>query len=231
MNKDALYTLQPWRIRNPPHAGDSPIFAGSPDNFVCPSSELGRQSPDSVITADPQVKGASQGALHYRCNAGSPVAYLADGSIEDLWNRCTYYSDRSCWYTTNGVVYPNSKVRFGDVTDGASNTIMLGETSSAEGRPLVPDRWAGIHPWTWGYYYYGSDAAGWLMLDHKAVTYPIGYTGTFLTSETPFTSAHAGRGAHLGFCDGSVRFFSPETSLDVLQRLATRAYDEVAAVP
>jgi len=221
-----LIHRQPWRISNPPHNGGSPVYATCPPSFACPSSELGLTSPDAVPSnADPQVKASQQGALHYRCNAGSPVAFNADGTQTELWIKGTF--SRAAWYTDTGVVYPNSQVNFKDIVDGSSNTILMGETSSAFGRELVPAYWAGIHPWTWGYYYYNSDAAGWLMIDHKAVTYPIGYTGTFFTSETPYTSAHSGGGANLSFCDGSVRYFSPETPVDVLQRLATRGNDEI----
>ena len=97
-----------------------------------------------------------------------------------------------------------------------------------------PSGWAGIQPWTFGYYYYGTatnDAQGWLMIDHKALTYPIGFVGGTYTNETPYTSAHASGGANFAMCDGSVRFFQPETSLDVLQQLATRSQDEAVELP
>ena len=68
------------------------------------------------------------------------------------------------------------------------------------------------------------------MIDHKAVTYPIGYTGSFFTNETPFTSNHTG-GVNVVFCDGSVQFLTNTTDLLVLQMLATRAGGEVVTVP
>ena len=67
------------------------------------------------------------------------------------------------------------------------------------------------------------------MIDHKVVTYPIGYTGSFFTNETPFTSNHGGGGVNLAFCDGSVHFLAKETNLTILQQLATRAGGEVVA--
>jgi prepilin-type processing-associated H-X9-DG protein len=69
------------------------------------------------------------------------------------------------------------------------------------------------------------------MIDHKAVTYPIGYTGSFFTNETPFTSAHAGGGVNVLFCDGSVRHLPKSTELRVLQMLATRSGGEVVNLP
>jgi prepilin-type processing-associated H-X9-DG protein len=47
------------------------------------------------------------------------------------------------------------------------------------------------------------------------------------TNETPFGSAHAGGGAKLAFCDGSVQYFAQETPLNILQAMATRASGEV----
>jgi prepilin-type processing-associated H-X9-DG protein len=131
------------------------------------------------------------------------------------------------------VIYPKSKVKIEGISDGSSNTLMLGETSSAIGRPLLSRGWGGIQPWTWGYYNY-EDArtppdplAGWLTLDHKVLTHPIGYTGSFVTNETPYTSNHGGGGVNVALCDGSVRFLTKSTSLPTLYALATRNGGEV----
>ena len=109
----------------------------------------------------------------------------------------------------------------------ASNTLLFGETSSALGRALLSRGWGGIQPWTWVYYNYEPAAPanpmnGWLMIDHKTVTYPIGYTGSFFTNETPFTSNHGNGGVNVSMCDGSVRYLTQETPLTILQALATR---------
>jgi prepilin-type N-terminal cleavage/methylation domain-containing protein/prepilin-type processing-associated H-X9-DG protein len=219
MAPNALYTIMPWRLTDPPHNGGSPVFTAPVPLFVCPSSELGSTSPDIQYPNNPEIQATNQGALHYRGNGGSSTVGLVQGT----WSR-------HAWYTTSGVIYPNSKVRLTDITDGTSNTLLLGETSSAVGRPLNSRGWGGIQPWTWGYYFYFTDAQGWLMIDHKAVTYPIGYTGSFFTNETPFTSNHTG-GVNLLLCDGSVQFLTNTTDLRVLQMLATRAGGEVITLP
>jgi prepilin-type N-terminal cleavage/methylation domain-containing protein/prepilin-type processing-associated H-X9-DG protein len=219
MHSNALYYIMPWRDTAAPHNGGSPIFTAPVQVFVCPSSELGSTSPDIQYPKNPEIQATNQGALHYRANGGSSTVGLVQGT----WSR-------HAWYTTSGVIYPNSKVRMTDITDGTSNTLLLGETSSALGRPLNSRGWGGIQPWTWGYYFYFTDEQGWLMIDHKAVTYPIGYTGSFFTNETPFTSNHNG-GVNLLFGDGSVHFLTNTTDLRVLQMLATRAGGEVVAPP
>jgi prepilin-type N-terminal cleavage/methylation domain-containing protein/prepilin-type processing-associated H-X9-DG protein len=225
LTTNALYTVQPWRLLAAPHLGDSPMYTSSIKVFYCPSSELGKKSPDSWNTATPDINALNQAALHYRANGGSATSELVQGT----WSR-------HAWYTTSGVIYPNSAVRFANITDGTSNTLLAGETSSAFGRPLFSRSWGSIQPWTWGYYNYAStatppdDSIGWLMIDHKAVTYPIGYTGSFFTNETPFTSTHP-NGVNMVFVDGSTRFMTKSIPLTTLQAMATRADGETFVEP
>jgi prepilin-type N-terminal cleavage/methylation domain-containing protein/prepilin-type processing-associated H-X9-DG protein len=224
MATNAIYTLQPWRV-GPPVSVD-PVFTTPIKILVCPSSELGGLSPDSYpeITATP-TNHKNQSALHYRANGGSPTLGLLQGT----WGRHQ-------WWTNSGVIYPGSATRISDIADGSSNTLLLGETSSAIGRASPPSGWGGIQPWTWGYYNYEvvttppNPQAGWLMIDNKMVANPIGYTGTFYTNETPFTSNH-GNGVNVAMCDGSVRFLTKDTPLATLQAMATRAGGEVFAQP
>jgi prepilin-type processing-associated H-X9-DG protein len=208
-----------WRT---PALRDHPLFASPIKVYVCPSSELGSLSPDNPEnTTNPNAR--YQAALHYRANGGSGRVF-----IQGTWGRHQ-------WWTDTGVIYPASRTNLGGIPDGTSNTLLLGETSSAIGRARS-NGWHGIQPWTWGYYNYEpattppNPAAGWLMIDHKAVTYPIGYTGSFFANETPFTSNHAG-GVNVVFCDGSTRFLPKDTNLLLLQQLATRAGGEVVELP
>jgi prepilin-type processing-associated H-X9-DG protein len=200
------------------------MYTSSISIFRCPSSELGKKSPDAW-RADPEVNAINQAALHYRANGGSATQDLLQGT-----------QSRHAWWTTSGVIYPKSTVRFADITDGTSNTLLLGETSSAFGRSLFSRSWGSIQPWTWGYYNYPAqsnppdDGLGWLMVDHKVVTYPIGYTGSFFTNETPFTSAHP-NGVNMTMVDGSTRFMTKSTPLATLQAMATRGYGETFIDP
>jgi prepilin-type N-terminal cleavage/methylation domain-containing protein/prepilin-type processing-associated H-X9-DG protein len=214
---NALIRIEPWREIVPPHDGGSPLFTTPLALFVCPSSELGSRSPDIVYPANPEINAPNQGALHYRANGGS--ANLGFVPPPPDWPHRGY--------TTSGVIYPESHVRIADVSDGTSSTLLLGESSSAQGWAPGARGWGGIQPWTWGYYYYPDPDFGFLMLDHKYIQYPIGYSGSFLANQTPFRSAHAGRGANFAFVDGSVRFLPNTTALNVLQDLATRAGGEV----
>lgn len=216
----ALDWIMPWRSRGAPHNGGDPIFENPIGTFTCPSSELGTQSPDAWNTANADIRAVYQGALHYRANAGAATAALTQGT-----------QGRHQWFNQSGVMYPESKTTFGSITDGSSNTILLGETSSAIGRGLFSRSWGSIEPWTWGYYAYPPSATrGWLMIDHKILTYPINYTGQFYTNETPYTSNHTG-GAMFAFSDGSVHFLSQSMPLVLLQNLATKSDGQVASLP
>ncbi|HEY7427250.1 MAG TPA: DUF1559 domain-containing protein [Gemmataceae bacterium] len=192
------------------------VFTASIKPYHCPSSELGTQSPD----AKDGYNARFEAALHYRAVAGATSVPLVPGTAN------AYTS-----WANSGVIYPTSQTRLPDITDGTSNTLLVGETSSAIGRKSPPSNtsWAGIQPWTWGFYQY-SGTGGWLMIDNKIVAWPIGYTGTFLVNETPFTSNHTG-GVNLLFCDGSVHFLTKDTALGTLQSLATRSNSEVVALP
>ena len=214
-------TRMPWRFKTSPHFGTDTMFTTPIPIFVCPSSELGGLSPDAGFAGHAEINANSQGALHYRANGGAQNLGFVAGKSTDP----TLAAYRG--YTTSGVIYPESRVRPTGITDGTSNTLLLGETSSAKGWPTAGiSAWGRIQPWTWGFYNYDNISAadsGYLMLDHKYVQYPIGYSGTFLPNNTPYKSLHSGGdGANFAFCDGSVRFLHNSTALNVLQWLATR---------
>jgi prepilin-type N-terminal cleavage/methylation domain-containing protein/prepilin-type processing-associated H-X9-DG protein len=225
LTPNALLIVMPWRLLAAPHLGDSPMYTSSISVFRCPSSELGKKSPDAWNTATPDINALNQAALHYRANGGSATSDLLQGN-----------QSRHAWWVRSGVIYPKSAVRFADITDGTTNTLLVGETSSAFGRPLFSRSWGSIQPWTWGYYNYPAQSnphdenLGWLMIDHKAVTYPIGYTGSFFTNETPFTSTHP-NGVNMALVDGSTRFMTKNTPLAVLQAMATRGDGETFNEP
>ena len=72
--------------------------------------------------------------------------------------------------------------------------------------------------------------AGWLMIDHKMVQYPINYKGSFLTNNSPFRSNHP-NSALFGMADGSVQILSQTISMNVYYGLATKNTGENAPLP
>lgn len=208
-----LTNLMPYRFTTSPHNGDSNLFTDPIPVFVCPSSEIGERALD--FSSSWGGNPGNDASLHYRGNAGSVDVGFVNGS------------NSSRHYTTSGVLYPRHTTRFRDITDGLTNTFLLGELSSYIGWSGSKGGWDDIVPWTWATYAYGSPAGadGYLMIDTKMAQYPIG-SGNHSQYGVGWRSQHVG-GTHMLLCDGSVRFLSASMSLDLIKSLATRATGEV----
>ena len=133
----------------------------------------------------------------------------------------------------NGTFFLNSGIRYTDMTDGTSNTVVIGE------RPPSSDFWFG-----WWYAGYGVDGSGKgdMILGTNdgggggdLYTFgcdPLGFMrGDFKNycHTMHFWSLHPG-GANFAFADGSVRFLT-YSAASVLPALATRAGGETATIP
>ncbi|MHC2068307.1 DUF1559 family PulG-like putative transporter [Bremerella sp. T1] len=215
---EAMKALHPHYLtaRSPyrNHDTDNPIFGAVP-GITCPSSAIGELASDHPPGGNfPNAQ--QQGSLHYRANSGSYDVDLDTSS-----------GDSSRYHSRSGIMYPGSKIGFRDITDGTTNTILLGETSKSRDwlTSNMATGWGGIKPWVFGYFEY---TGSWLTIDHKTVNYPINYTGDFITSTTPYTSEHPG-GAMFLMGDGSVSFLTETMPLGLLKSMATRSNGEVIA--
>src|SRR5262245_45869025 len=131
-------------------------------------------------------------------------------------------------YDYRGVLVPDQMTRLEDITDGASNTILLTEDA---GRPRLwqagergPDQTVTGGAW-------GAPVNGFVVQGSN-------YDGTGLwgpcaincTNDQEVYSFHPG-GANAVFADGSVHFLNAGMSIRILAALVTRAGGEVVTWP
>lgn len=154
--------------------------------------------------------------------------------------------------TDNGIFYAGSKNGFASITDGTSNTFMIGELSrhllDANRQPLTSQyssgvgNASGIYGWTMGAAIgQGQSASAWAGSDGRhfnciSVRYAInsvGYTGGDANSGVsndvgpnfPLSAYHPG-GINVTLGDASVRFFSDTTALPILSAMCTKSGGE-----
>jgi prepilin-type N-terminal cleavage/methylation domain-containing protein/prepilin-type processing-associated H-X9-DG protein len=178
--------------------------------FLCPSDAALPTWTASTAGADWKTPGAAI------CDVAA-ANYLGMGSSEDA-------DDND--FDWNGVLYPNSRVRLTDITDGTSQTLAASERLQRHGQVT----WAGAVP---GAAVSAAEEEMWLD-DNVAMT--IGYAGEAnkpgevagLWASVHHTSAH-GVGANFLFCDGHVKFLTPSIDFATFKALATRAGGEVVS--
>lgn len=137
--------------------------------------------------------------------------------------------------TPDGVLGPYPGVRFTGVTDGTSQTVMVGERPPPDS--LLAGRWyTASQDSRWGMYR-GPEATMFVLspafvTDPQCVGPVYGFSYGRLDNSCDryhLWSLHPG-GANFAFADGSVRFL-PYDAASVLPALATRAGGESVAVP
>jgi prepilin-type N-terminal cleavage/methylation domain-containing protein len=185
--------------------------------FMCPSDYL----PNTVTTY-------TTGGVTYYFGMNS---YMGNGGTQ-------------AWYVSNatfdGVLYVNSKITINGITDGTSNTLLVGERYHKD--PCMNDANMGagkgiesLGGWAWANYSAHQDYIA-------GTNIPINYTLAPCSSAPPFAlqdprvgafgSGHTG-GCNFVLCVGSVRFLTLTGTGDLvtLQRLAMPNDGQVVQIP
>lgn len=112
----------------------------------------------------------------------------------------------------------------GSMTDGTSNTLMLGEFNWPGYKIRNSFLW---RPFTRGWY---ADSRGTLMYLAKNVNYPINFNVPLPWNDATFGSLHTG-GAQFVYGDGSVHFVGQNIDMVVYRAAASRDGGEAVSIP
>ena len=169
---------------NPATLTQHPLGVTRLNIFRCPSDPAPDQNPERL----------NFGMSNYRGVAG-PTTYPFFSTDLDM----------------GGVLYQNSKVRMGEITDGTSNTLAIGECIFDAKTGKRACIWSGMTGLRNGSIWI-SDVMWWVDDATATVNGP---------APQAFSSRHPG-GAMFAFCDGSVRFFRDNTQPAIVKWLAGR---------
>lgn len=214
--------------------------------FLCPTS-TGEEAPFIVQdeAGDPLVidgRSLRLSRSHYVASHGQESCWGEEcGQSGDGHTLCgSIDCDPSGWHTVNvrgnaasvadGPFYRNSFTRFSDAKDGASNTIFIGEHSSA----LSDKTWVGVVPGAFTHPRFsspenGADAAATLMLVHAGPSGgELDITGLPIIHPVNFPTFHVGQmfsqhpgGGNVLLGDGSVRFISEMVDLYMFSAMSS----------
>ena len=157
---------------------------------------------------------------------GTPYS-TGDGMTDSAWVTMCYPKDTvtNIQLHCTGVIYRHSECTMAFITDGASNTYLIGE------KYLTPDSYTNGNDigddqgWMEGYDY---DTNRWVQVGDITDSDPTKRGYLLPMQDTPgyvdwlrFGSAHA-TGLNMAFCDGSVQFLSYAIDPETHRRLGNR---------
>lgn len=137
-------------------------------------------------------------------------------AVSGYINGTVYQAERD----HGGILFQNSRITFGEIYDGSSNTIVLGECKYDDFTDKRAAIWAGMSGLR-GSSVYISDVMWWI--DDASAT----INGT---APQAFSSNHP-RGAQFAFADGSTRLVPSGGQVAILKYLAGRADGKVVPIP
>ncbi len=219
----------PWTVAILPYIEEGPRFAqfnptGTFYSFLVTGSETNKPFQTVRLKifecpSDPNSSEANQNINYFGVQGGNAI----DGTFTGAG-----FPQRFIY--TNGTMYKGSRIRITDITDGTTNTFLLGETRYMSLKGGCNGACAGIYWGTWASTYYAPGAGGGEMpttaaaardpINSSTIDPNVNYT--FEVQTRMFGSRHLG-GCHFAMGDGSVRFVRDGIDSAVYQAAGTRA--------
>jgi prepilin-type processing-associated H-X9-DG protein len=215
-------------IANPPTNPTQMVVATQVKTFLCPSDD----SSQGPRTDRANLNGMLVGVTNYKGVAGANWGYYRNAQLLNDSGRPPNIATNARWInpsTINGSynglndgdgIFFRADYRFkrriADITDGTSNTFMIGED--------IPSK--NIHcAWP-----FANTATGTCGIGPNNLT---GFDGTTLTSSGDWPNLYSFRSRHSGglqfaYADGSVHFISDSIPLAIYRAMATISGGEVA---
>lgn len=169
--------------------------------------------------------GTTVGVNAQRVQATLPLwRCSSDGSDDTIllsnWTAAVVQSASGSYSGVGEMLFGMSSVRFSQVTDGLSQTLLLGERVNTRSSTISV-------PYTSGWYGILANSNSYVMnsmpYTQALAAFPINFT---MGSPQNFSSRHVG-GANFALGDGSVRFMSDHIDGALFQSLGTRNGQEV----
>jgi len=230
IEQDNFYRSANVAVTPPPLIRDrAQVVASSFKSFWCPSDPKATDQPITNTAnynlSDPSggTPQMAAGVTSYRGNLGSNWGGAPAGSAgwwggDPRWTNPDLNGVYDGCAHGDGVVMGSSeRIRLLDVTDGTSNTFMIGESRVGS---CCLEGWA-----------HTDSAVGTCAIPPNA-RQPSGqpYPNSEWQNTYAFSSYHTG-GVQFAMTDGSVRFIRDSISLQEYRALATRRSGEVVSVP
>ena len=218
----------PWTVMVLPYIDQAPLYSTfnmSSGQFFglypieASRSESAKQIVRNVVFECPSDPNASE--------ANSTTNYMG------ISGGCTSPGDTGCcnsaqgrYASNNGIFFNDSKTGIRDITDGTTNTFMLGETKYLVLKATNSGYYA---TWASGYYNQSTDintqtTAACVNQINSSLLDPgkSGGSPTHNVHESTLGSRHVG-GAHHTMADGSSHFISENIDITVYRGLARKA--------